>query len=117
MKITFHHSIPGILWALGVCGLAQAGACYEILDATNQVVYQSPVPPTSMGGGGAKDFHDLLRKRGHHLRWYESYSCPDKSAISPYGGKRTEAPGKPDPNIYLRITPPFGASAVAQGNR
>jgi hypothetical protein len=115
MKIKLRHSIPGILWALGAGGVAQAGPCYEILDASNQVVYQSPAPPSSMSADRSKDFHDQLRKRGHHLRWYETYSCPDKSALSPYGGKRAEAPGHLDPETYLRITPPFGASAVGRG--
>jgi hypothetical protein len=117
MTIRASNSIACIAWTLGACGLAQASSCYEIVDASNAVVYQSPIPPRALSVDGPKDFQDQLRRRGHHMRWYETYYCPDRSAISAYGSKKNEAPGTFEPEIFLRNTAPFGASAIGGSRR
>jgi len=118
MKIDMSRSITSVVLAVTCAvGLAHAGSCYEIVDAANQVVYQAPVPPTRLAIEGTKRFHDQLSARGHHLRWYETYNCIDKSALSIYGSRKSLPPGTFNTDLVLRNTPPFGITAIGSDRR
>jgi hypothetical protein len=64
---------------------AAAAPCYVVLDRSDAVVYQGPLPPVDLSTAGDAA-RDALRKRGDVLINFDTSSCPLRKP-SPSTGK------------------------------
>jgi hypothetical protein len=90
MHFTLAARILAIAALAGAAAPAAAVRCYAIVDASNQVIYQSTTPPLDLSDEGAPA-REAMRVRHQQLITMNSEQCPpiDRGRVAGKGGPAT----------------------------
>jgi hypothetical protein len=101
--------------SIGASPLAAASTCYALVDRSNEVIYQGPVPPVDLSDDGVAA-RDALRAQGQQLVAMDTDKCP---AID-RGRNGAKGPASVEEIVAgMRSAVPYGAPArpaTAAGN-